>query len=85
MKRLDRNAPRGELEKGIYEYLAEKEPPLNDWQRSKLRELARNNVEAILFCQSIVTAQEDARMMKDPYGGDIDLFSPVLEDVKEHP
>lgn len=67
--------PTEKLEQAIYDELAEREPPLNDAQRIRLRAVARANVEAILVAQGLLTARSDQKAMREPYGGDIDLFS----------
>lgn len=77
---IDTQQPREMLEEAIYSKLVDLEPPLNEWQRRRLRERARLEVESILIAQSLLTARKDqkARQRECIYGGDIDLCGPAL-------
>ncbi len=70
--------PTEKLEQAIYDEEAEQHPPLNEAQRQRTRAYAKAQVASILVAQSLLTAKRDQQAMEEPYGGDIDLFGPVL-------
>ncbi len=74
----DLNMPTKKLEDALYNEMAEREPPLNNQQRSRLRDWVKVNVQSILLAQSFLTAKQDIHAQSRPYGGDIDLFGPAL-------